>query len=91
MRLDGYHPAAKFIRLVWDCERCRELRNVEWVDDEENTYRKFLEPLRLNPDNTTAGVIVQARKIEIRLDLGVILINPIADVEPVLEEVEARA
>lgn len=78
-------------RIVWDCERCRTITNVDYVDDEARTYRRLLEPLRVDPHtNDIAKEWLSARRIVI---LGtIILVNPLVIGDEVAaEQVRAGA
>jgi hypothetical protein len=71
---------------VWDCEACREIKRVLWVNDETNEYRQWTG--RLNPSLTGPEIVVhRVRKIRIHPP-SVILVNP---KECPADEVERRA
>lgn len=71
MYVTGDSNIGRRINLVWECEQCKKLENVKWVDDETNKYGIFT--FNFGYHVTT----IQAKKIVIDLQALVIYINPI--------------
>jgi hypothetical protein len=61
---------------IFHVERCVQVRNVVWVDDQINCWAEYVQPLRF--DGGLARVkVFEARRILILADRRLVLINPV--------------
>jgi hypothetical protein len=67
---------------VWDCERCRVVLDVLWIDSESLEYCTLNRPIRITSAGEATSTIHRARKIEWLWPSKLILINPIDDTGP---------
>lgn len=81
MRLDARIQAVSGW-WVYDAEACVVLRDVVWVDDEDNQYAVLANDLRPLPGDTYWPTrIHRARKIAIYPARKLVIINPIEDAD----------
>lgn len=76
--------------VVWDAEACRQVRGVVWVDDVTAEYGCHYDPMVVVGDTVMIQTL-QARKIVIRIDLRLVVLNPIEDSESYLAEIREEA